>query len=75
MVIVESLVFRKLTDADFFNINKLPGTETMGGGQSYIDLSTSAVTLNNWDQFLSGVDKFIGQNGPGWKIIDLIFLY
>ena len=63
---VEDLVFRRLTDADFFNINKPPGIEFRGGGQSYIDINTSAVSLGNWRAFFTGVPEFNKTNGPGW---------
>jgi 5-methylcytosine-specific restriction protein A len=68
MVGIESLIFRKLTDADFFNINKPAGTEAGGGGQSYIDISTSAVTLRDWRTFLQGVSSFQGEGGVGWTV-------
>ncbi len=64
---VRSLVFRKLTDADFFNINKPAGTEHGGGGQSYIDFTTSSVTISNWRDFFKGVRETKGTNGPWWK--------
>ncbi len=63
---VDRLVFRKLTDADFFNINKPSGIEERGGGQSYIDFPTSAVSLSNWGEFFKGVPKEIGDSGPIW---------
>lgn len=68
MLLVESLVFRKLTSADYFNINKPPGMEDGGGGQSYIDISTSAVTLANWDEFLRDVPKSMRTSGPRWTV-------
>ncbi|MCI0504420.1 HNH endonuclease [Candidatus Micrarchaeota archaeon] len=68
MQIVKSIVFRKLTDADFFHINKPAGTETGGGGQSYIDISTSAVTLNNWKEFFHGITPFQRSGRIGWKV-------
>ncbi len=64
---MQALVFRKLTGADFFNINKPPGIETRGGGQSYIDFPTSAVKVSDWRTFFKGVPEFQGNNGPGWK--------
>ena len=66
MPLVEQLVFRKLTDADFFHINKPPGIEVGGGGQSYIDFSTSAVTLPNWREFFSGITEETATKGPKW---------
>jgi len=40
---VKSIVFRYITAADFFNINKPSGTEIGGGGQSYIDFPTDSI--------------------------------
>ena len=37
MRVVRAIVFRYLTDADFFNMYKPTGTEIGGGGQLYID--------------------------------------
>jgi len=68
MLLIESLVFRKLTDADYFNINKPPGMEEGGGGQSYIDISTSGVTPSNWEDFFKGVPKSIETTGPKWEV-------
>lgn len=68
-MLVKQVVFRKLTDADFFNINKLPRTESKGGGQSYIDISTSAVTMNNWREFFKGIPETKGISGPSWTFM------
>ena len=68
-MLVERLVFRKLTDADFFNINKPSGVEERGGGQSYIDFNTSTVTLANWRDFFRGVREAQGINGPIWEFM------
>lgn len=67
MHLVERIVFRKLTDADFFNINKPSGVEKGGGGQSYIDVSTSGVSLANWRDFFKGIKEKRGTCGPIWK--------
>ena len=48
---ISVIVFRYLTDADFFNINKPSGTEAGGGGQSYIDFPTSVISLDDWRRF------------------------
>lgn len=69
MKAVRAIVFRYLTDTEFFNIYKAPGTEEGGGGQKYIDFPTSAVTVSNWDDFFSGVKGVrVGQRavGPSW---------
>jgi len=66
-LLAERVVFRKLTNADFFNINKPSGVEEGGGGQSYIDFNTSTVTLTNWRDFFRGVRETQGISGPIWK--------
>ena len=48
-------IYRFLTHADFFNIYKPSGTEERGGGQSYIDIPVSKVSVNQWKEFFSGV--------------------
>lgn len=68
MLLVDSLVFRTLTETDYFNINKPSGMEKGGGGQSYIDISTSGVTLDNWNVFFKDVPKSIGNNGSSWEV-------
>ena len=67
MKTAEQIVFRRLTPADFFNINKPRGAEARGGGQSYIDFPTSAVRPANWKSFFSGVKMTTTQSGPLWK--------
>ena len=61
------IVFRRLTDAEFFNINKPKGTEVRGGGQSYIDLPTSSVKPADRDTFFKGVKKRLTKSGPVWN--------
>lgn len=62
---LKELVFRQITPADFFNINKPPGTEDRGGGQSYIDVPVRNVDLAQPERKgrFSGV--FFGNNPPG----------
>ena len=55
MKLVKQVIFRYLTNADFFNINKPSGTEEGGGGQSYIDFPTSEVSLSGWESFLNSI--------------------
>ncbi len=66
MRFVKEIIFRELTDADFFNINKPPGIEDRGGGQSYIDINTSAVSLRNWYDFFSRIRPELKRKGPRW---------
>ena len=42
--------------------------EARGGGQSYIDFSTSAIAIADWNDFFSGIQATNGTNGPGWEI-------
>jgi 5-methylcytosine-specific restriction enzyme A len=66
---IKKIIYRNLTDADFFNINKPPGMEEKGGGQSYIDFPMKTVHLSDWDDFFQGVNKLTKSqvtNGPCW---------
>jgi 5-methylcytosine-specific restriction protein A len=49
--IVDSIVFRRITPADFFNINKVGGEEQGGGGQSYIDFPVANISILDWRGF------------------------
>jgi len=61
------LVFRRITSADFFNIYKERGAEPGGGGQSYIDVDTSGVSLADWSSFFVGITpKLMAQDFPQW---------
>jgi 5-methylcytosine-specific restriction enzyme A len=63
---VESIVFRRMTYADFRHINKVGGEEAGGGGQSYIDFPVAKVSLAEWYNFL-GAHTIVGaQNRPKW---------
>jgi 5-methylcytosine-specific restriction enzyme A len=58
---VDSLVFRRLTYADFRHINKVGG-----GGQSYIDFPIADISLRKWYDFL-GKNTGVGAgNRPQW---------
>ncbi|MEZ4885129.1 MAG: hypothetical protein R3E32_10420 [Chitinophagales bacterium] len=63
---VDSLVFRRMTYADFRHINKTGGEEKGGGGQSYIDFPTRNIPLQKWFDFL-GQETGIGtRDRPQW---------
>jgi len=67
---VKELVYRFLTDADFFNIYKPIGTEAGGGGQTYIDFQTTFIAVARWETFFSGVAGLTtgrGAKGPKWE--------
>jgi len=67
---VRSIVFRYITAADYFNINKPSGTEIGGGGQSYIDFPTDSISLTNWENFFTGtpgVSRTMRTQGPCWS--------
>lgn len=61
------LVFRRITSADFFNIYKPRGAEEGGGGQSYIDVDTSGVSLAEWHSFFAGISPKLMRGGPLWS--------
>lgn len=61
------IVFRRITRAEFYNINKLKGSEARGGGQSYIDFPTSTVSLASWRKFFAGAKISAPKSGPLWQ--------
>jgi len=63
---VESLVFRRMTYADFFNINKVGGEEAGGGGQSYFDIPINCVSIADWTRFI-GTPTGVAAKGPYWE--------
>ena len=63
---VQYVVFRYLTDAEFFHIYKPSGTEVGGGGQSYIDFPIGFVSSDEWQEFFSGVPSKAKKQGPSW---------
>ena len=67
MKTAQQVVFRRLTSADFFNINKQKGAEPRGGGQSYIDFPISSVRLEDWMSFFSGQGLIETDSGPLWR--------
>jgi 5-methylcytosine-specific restriction protein A len=69
MKLAKYIVYRRLTTTDFFNINKPTGIEEKGGGQSYIDIPISDVTLAQWKKFFAGVAYEDAHSGPKWSFI------
>lgn len=66
---VKDVVYRFLTDADFFNIYKPPRTEAGGGGQTYIDFQTTHVPVARWQTFFNNVTWLTTgtrAKGPQW---------
>lgn len=66
---VDSLVFTRMTYADFKHINKRGGEEKGGGGQSYIDFPVAEISLEDWYRFL-GERTGTGASGrPQWDFL------
>jgi 5-methylcytosine-specific restriction protein A len=63
---VDSLVFRRITHADFRHINKKGSEEVGGGGQSYIDFPTTDIPLQKWFDFLGKKTGAGAGNRPQW---------
>ena len=66
---VQAIVYRYLSEAEFFNIYKPPGTEVGGGGQKYIDFPKKAIHLSDWEEFFEGVSGLVTEEraqGPSW---------
>lgn len=71
MTPISKIIFRYLTDADFFNINKPSGTEEGGGGQSYIDFPMQDISITEWKNFFRGVvgvEEYESTGRPAWKV-------
>jgi len=70
MKAIHKIVFRNLTNADFFNINKPRGSELGGGGQGYIDFPVRAISVASWINFFNGISdlkKNKVTQGPSWE--------
>jgi len=66
---VKYIVFRYLTQAEYFNIYKPSGTEERGGGQVYIDFPTTSIPLKYWKKYFDGAPKVVissAAQGPRW---------
>jgi 5-methylcytosine-specific restriction protein A len=63
---VDIIVFRRMTYADFYNINKEGGEEEGGGGQSYFDIPLNKVSIVDWTDFI-GPNTGNAAKGPYWK--------
>jgi len=63
---VDSLVFRRMTYADFRHINKVGGEEEGGGGQSYIDFPIKDIEFKKWFDFLEKNTGVGAGNRPQW---------
>ncbi len=66
---VESLVFRRMTYADFRHINKVGGEEDGGGGQSYIDFPITDISLMTWYAILGMHTGTGAGNRPQWDFV------
>ena len=64
---IVSIIFRRLTYADFRHINKVGGEEVGGGGQSYIDFPVKDISLNDWFKFLGDETGYGAGNRPIWE--------
>ena len=63
---VESIVYRRMTYADYRHINKVGGEEQGGGGQSYIDFPIANIGLQDWYSFLGDHTSTGAGNRPKW---------
>ncbi len=68
---LSSIIYRYLTNADFFNMYKPRGSEARGGGQTYVDFPTQDVPLAQWEAFFAGVPGVIREErtqGAAWTV-------
>ena len=68
-----SIIFRRLSDTDFKNISG-QGNVSGGGGQTYIDNSTSDISVDQFKDFFSEIEPQSATNGPRW-IVPIRSLY
>src|SRR5690348_2934721 len=69
MPLVNTIVYRYLTNADFYNMYKPHGSEYRGGGQTYVDFPTQDVSVAQWHRFFRGVQGVALETrtqGPSW---------
>ena len=66
---IDSLIFRRMTYADFRHINKIGGEEIGGGGQSYIDFPIKDIQLKQWFEFLNQNTGVGAGNRPQWDFV------
>jgi len=65
---VSELIFRQITPADFFHINRKPQSGDEGGKQGYIDFPVGKVSLADWEQFFEGIDPDESSKWPVWHV-------
>ena len=68
---VSYVIYRYLTDNEYFVLYKPAGAETGGGGQRYIDFPTGAISVSKWRRFLADVqggEEGQVQHGPQWEV-------
>ena len=68
MKLISRLIFRRLSPADFYHINKEPVSGASGGGQSYIDVPTADVSLQAWSEFLDSFPLLGEEEKPHWDV-------
>lgn len=68
MKIISKLIFRRLSPADFYHINKEPQQNSTGGGQSYIDIPTRNVPIHAWSEFLDVFQNLGDDEKPYWRV-------
>jgi 5-methylcytosine-specific restriction protein A len=66
---VDSIVFRRLTVAEFNHIYHTGSHYGQGGGQSYIDFPVADVPLKKWFDFLGDKTETGAGNRPKWSFI------
>ena len=65
---IVSLIFREVTPADLYNINRRPQKGEGGGSQSYIDIPIGKVSLDKWHSFFDTISPESTNSGPLWTV-------
>lgn len=65
---VSQLIFRQITPADFFHINRKPQPGDIGGKQGYIDFPVGKVTMDDWTDFFDEIKPDKTSKWPVWHV-------
>ena len=65
---VSQLIFRQITPADFFHINRKSQPGDVGGKQGYIDFPVGRVTMDEWADFFGEIQPDTTSKWPVWHV-------
>lgn len=65
---VDIVIYRRITNDEFLTINRPGSAYPGGGGQSYIDIPTGYVPLEDWNTIIGDPTGRRAQNRPYWEV-------